>query len=134
MNSWAHSFDAQSPHDPNMTLRVGVAKRKLKAMQAAGHMAKLARYLLVQGAMTKPTMIVKGWSRLDRDGCFVYVAKPSIDYRGNDIEVPPPPGMHFLVFVLPDGKIDDWAWRPASKETEGMPDGVTGEVIWPKQT
>jgi hypothetical protein len=40
--------------------------------------------------------------------------------------------MFFVVFVLPDGTIDDWAWRPACKDNEELPEGITGEVIWPK--
>lgn len=46
------------------------------------------------------------------------------------IEIPAPPSMFFLVFVLPDGTIDFWNWRPVSQVDSEAPEGVEGELLW----
>src|SRR6059058_5145825 len=105
MQQWAYSFDAQHPHDPNQAWRVGVSERKIKVLKSESHETKLARFLLVPDVMKAPVMIIGGWSRLDKDGCFVYVGKPANDHHNREIILPAPPGCYLLVFVLPDGTI-----------------------------
>jgi hypothetical protein len=91
----------------------------------------MARLLLVAEVLLTPDAIVSGWGRPDRDDCFVYVGRPSRDYRRISIETTPPPNQLFLVFVLPDGTIDDWNWRIADAADPSKPEGMKGHVIWP---
>jgi len=38
--------------------------------------------------------------------------------------------MIFLVFVLPDGTIDDWNWRKVDANHPDLPEGVNGRLVW----
>jgi|GEM_PF-4713508 hypothetical protein len=133
---WKVSWDAMSQDGPPATWRVGIKESKLAFYRNRGHVTKLARVLLIPDVVASPLVIVKGWDRPEKNGCFVYVGKPNKDLRGGDasIEAGPPPGQFFLVFTLPDGTIDEWNWRPASQSDPLMPDGINGEILWPKQT
>lgn len=131
MARWALSFAARNPTDLDGEWQIGVHGDKIQILRNRGHEQVLARYLLVEPVAQDPTMIIRGWHRQDtNDSCFVYVGRPSRDYRGRNIEVPAPKGMLFLVFVLPDGTIDLWGWRPVDGNDPDMPSGMTGDVIW----
>jgi len=130
---WRIEFDARHPNSPDQeTWKVGIAQSKLEILQKFGHAVNQARILLVRDVLSDTRKIVQGWSRPDTDDCFVYVGGPGYDCRGSTIQVPPPPGMVFLVFVLPDGTIDDWNWRPVKREDATMPEGINGSKIWPQ--
>ena len=130
---WRIEFDARCPSSPDReTWTVGIAQSKLEILQKFGHAVKQARILLVRDVLSDTREIFQGWSRPDTDDCLVYVGSPGHDYRGPTIEVPPPKGMVFLVFVLPDGTIDDWNWRPVTTEDATMPEGIDGRKIWPQ--
>ncbi len=104
----------------------------MKVLHKKGHEAKLARAVLAGEVVVDPLIIGKGWCRYDREDCLVYAGKPSRDLYGPLIEVPPPPNCFLLVFVLPDGTIDDWAWRPASEQNPDIPSDITGDILWQK--
>lgn len=130
---WKIEFDARSPDNPDREIwKVGIAPNLLDTLQKQGHAVKQARILLVRDVLDDTREIYQGWSRPDTDDCFVYVGDPGHDYRGSTIEVPPPPRMVFLVFVLRDGTIDDWNWRPVKADDPTMPEGVNGRRIWPQ--
>ena len=131
---WKVAWAARNPNAPPPTWKVGIKESKLSLYREKGHETKLARVLLIPEAVANPAKIIKGWDRPDRDGCYVYVAKPTKNYQSQTIEIPPFPGQFFLVFVLPDGTIDDWTWRPENPSDPSMPDEIKGEVLWPKQT
>lgn len=134
MTRWAVPFDAKSPHPPHGVWTVGVTHRKLAVLKSNSDEARLARLMLVPSTLAQPLTIRKGWTRLGKDDCFIYVSKPSTDYHDREIQVPPDPRAFFLVFVTPDGTIDDWSWRFESKDDPTTPADVTGEILWPLST
>ncbi len=95
-----------------------------------GHSVKFVRTLLVKQVLDATTAIFAGWSSPDRDTCWVYVGEPTNDYRSATIEAPPQKERVFLVFVLPDGTIDDWGWRAWRQDDHGLPEEVKGELVW----
>ncbi len=130
MKRWKFVIEAQSPDDPHATWRTGFTVRTIELLISKGHTEKLARARLAEEVLQSPDSIIKGWGR-DRDDCLIYVGAPLQDYRSSSVETPPPKGMLFLVFVLSDGTIDDWSWRPAEAGEPGMPEGMKGTVLWP---
>jgi hypothetical protein len=132
MSKWIHSFPAKSPYNqPDVEWRVGIHANKFERLRKSGHEAKLARLALVGEVVGEPLFILDGWGRPEKDDCFVYVGKPAVDYRRVSIQTPAPPGQLFLVFVLPDGTIDDWNWRPTDLNDPSRPEGMRGKTIWP---
>jgi hypothetical protein len=130
---WKIEFDARNPSNPDQEIwKVGIASGLLEVLQKHGHAVKHARILLVRDVLDDTREIYEGWSRPDTGDCFVYVGNPARDYRSPTIEVPPPPGMVFLVFVLPDGTIDEWNWRPMKHDDPTMPEGIYGRRLWPQ--
>lgn len=130
---WKIEFDARSPSNPDHeTWKVGISPALLDTLQKKGHAVKQARILLVSDVLADTREIFQGWSRPDTDDCFVFAGNPGKDYRSPTIEIPPPPNMIFLVFVLGDGTIDDWNWRPLGTEDPSRPEGIEGRRIWPQ--
>ena len=129
---WKIEFDARLPSNPDQeTWKVGIAPSLCDTLQKRGHVVKQARILLVRNVLDDTREIFQGWSRPDTDDCFVYTGNPGYDCRGPTIEVPPPAKIIFLVFVLRDGTIDDWNWRPLKADDPTLPEGVNGRRIWP---
>lgn len=106
---WKIEFEARNPSNPDGEPRkVGISASLLDILQKKGHVVKQTRILLIEEVLREPWAIFQGWSRPNTETCFVYARNPGRDYRGPTIETPAPLGMTFLVFVLPDGTIDDW--------------------------
>lgn len=132
MSGWYLTFQAVLPGSGGATFwEVGIHEKKIRLLQENGHITKLARIRLVEETFEDTIVLVRGWSRPGKENCLIYVSKPKCDYRSASISTPPPPGMRFAVFVLPDGTIDDWAWRQQSENDPDIPQGVEGEIIWP---
>ena len=132
MSRWKYKLETKLPENPNKDVwNVGVHEQKINLLLKNGHMVRLCRLDIVKEVLSDPLAIYGGWSRPDKEDCFVYVGKPAHDRRGESIELPPPPGMLFVVFILPDGTIDYWNWRPQSESDPNVPQGVKGEKIWP---
>ena len=131
MARWQVTFDAIDPRAPDKHWQTGIPERLVRHIRNHGHEKALARLLLVKEVLEGGTIaIYEGWSRPDKEDCFVYVGAPSRDRRSLTIDTPAPKSMGFLVFVLPDGTIDEWTWRRLDEEGEYRPNGVTGELIW----
>lgn len=131
MARWLLTFEAIDPNNLNGHWKTGIREADYKSIQIHGHEARQARILLVKQVLEGATQLIfRGWSRPDMEDSYVYAGRPDRDYKSLTIETPPPPEMVFLVFVLPDGTIDDWNWRPSTIQ-KGIPDGVNGELIWP---
>ncbi len=129
---WKPAFDAMHPDGPSVApWRVGVPESRLRTLTDHGHVTKLYRLALVEQVVSDPTGIIQGWDRPEMDGCYVYVGRPQVDRRGPGIETSAPSGMLFLVFVLPDGTIDEWNWRPAMANEPDWPIDVKGRRVWP---
>lgn len=133
MSRWKWSFDAINPcHPQEAKWKTGVDERYYKQLQNSGHEKAIARLLLVERVLNGGTeRIYKSWCRPEKEDCFVYVRYPDVDFKSLTISTPPPPNMAFLVFVLPDGTITEWTWRPLSEAERDTPEGVTGELVWP---
>lgn len=130
---WIIDFDARLPSNADGdTWKVGISQAKFVNLQKYGHEARFVRLRLVEEVFNDTYAIFEGWSRPDTDGCFVYAGKPGRDYQRKGIQTPAPPGMIFLVFVLSDGTIDDWNWRPINSQDPTIPDGIKGRKIWPQ--
>ena len=130
---WIIEFDAIDSSNPEGSAwKVGIAPALLDVLRTNSHTVKLMRIMLVKEVLIGPCAIFGGWSRPEKDDCFVYAGRPNRDYRGKQIETPPPPGMIFLVFVLPDGTIDDWSWRRVLEDDPGLPQGISGRMLWPQ--
>ena len=130
MSRWLVTFETLDPRNPGADAwQVGIHESHLRRLRNSNHEAPLARIVLVEQVVSNPDMIISGWDRPDRGNCFVYVGRPKDDYRKLRIAVTAPPDMVFLVFVLPDGTIDYWAWRP-SQPNSSKPEGLTGEIAW----
>jgi hypothetical protein len=143
MPHWKWSFDAIDPNDTGKLWTVGIPHFIYEYAQHHGDEKRLARLVLIndvlcpedeKGAEGKGTdRIYRGWSRHDKENCFVYEGSPVRDFYSFSIGMVncPPPNAVFLVFVLPDGAIDDWNWRHLGPD--GNPEGMSGEVIWTRK-
>jgi len=133
MSRWKYELTTKLPESPNKEVwNVGVHEQKINLLLKNGHKVRLCRLDIVKEVLSDPLAIYGGWARPDKEDCFVYVGKPAHDRRGPTIETPPPPKMLFVVFILPDGTIDDWNWRPQSESDQNVPQGVKkGKKLWP---
>jgi hypothetical protein len=132
---WLLTFDARSPEDPEKkTWQVGVSEWLYQKHRSHGHDKYIARLILVEQVLQGGAIhLFEGWSREGKDeDCFVYVGNPGRDFKNLQIETPAPKNMLFLVFVLADGTIDDWNWRPRSQKRgkEHLPADIDGRLIW----
>ncbi len=131
MARWQFTFRAIDPKALDKHWETGIPERLFQHIRHHGHEKAVARLVLVREVLEGGTIaLYRGWPRLDKEDCFVYVGRPSRDYKSLTIDTPAPKGMGFLVFVLPDGTIDEWTWRQLDEEGEHRPDGVKGELIW----
>lgn len=134
LSRWKYTFRAQATTTQTASaVEYGVHEGLIRSLITNGHSVKFARLILVETTLAQPSCIIKGWGRPDKEDCWVYVGHPTKDYRSASIETPAPPDMVFLVFVLPDGTVDDWGWRPKDINQPTMPKDVKGEIVWSNQ-
>ncbi len=134
MARWLLSFQAIDPYKPDSVWKVGIPEWLYRLHQNKGNEKAIARILLVEEVLAGGTVrLYKGWSRPGREDCFVYEGRPRRDYKSLTISTPAPPQMAFLIFVLSDGTVDEWTWRPLRREGgETEVDGIRGKLIWSK--
>lgn len=133
MSRWQVDFTTLSPFDGfKRTWAVGVLEKYVQCLRHKGHAAPLARLLLVEKTLDQPVAIIEGWSRPDKDDCYVFIGSPSLDYRSLTIETDAPPNSLFLVFILPDGTIDHWNWRHKAPGSAVLPEDMKGQMVWEK--
>ena len=131
MARWLLAFRAIDPKKLDGHWEVGVSERHYRYLQNHGHEKQIARLVLVHEVLEGGTInLYKGWSRPEKEECFVYEGRPTRDFKSLTIETPAKGGMAFVVFVLPDGEIDEWTWRLLTEDGGNRPDGITGELIW----
>jgi hypothetical protein len=130
MSRWQIQFVTISPRDLNGVWEVGVSEAYIKCLRNQGHETPLVRILLVGQSLEHPISIFEGWSRPEKEDCYVYVGNPESDYRSATIQTPAPPNSLFLVFILPDGTIDHWTWRSRAPGSTIIPEDVKGKLIW----
>ena len=132
---WFFSLEAVDPRNPaDSRWTVGVPEWLYRVKQRKGDERAIARLRLVREVLQGGTVsLYEGWSRPGKDDCcYVYVGKPDRDLKSPSIVTPPPKGMLFLVFILPDGTVDEWIWRHHSEQEgeEDIPMGVNGRLLW----
>lgn len=133
---WVLTFQAIDPRNPNEFWDVGIPGWLYRKHQNSGNEKALGRIFLVADVLQGGTEeIHRGWSRPGKEtDCYAYWGRPTREFKSPRIETPAPPGMAFVVFVLPDGSIDEWTWRALSEEGGfSYPAGVKGELIWPQK-
>jgi hypothetical protein len=130
MGRWQVTFTTISPRPSEGDWEVGVHESHIKHHQHHGHQAPLARLVLVQDVLSNPLSVFEGWSRPEKEDCYVYVGDPKTDFHSLTIQKPAPPNYLFLVFILPDGTIDLWNWRARAPGTTNIPEDVRGKLIW----
>jgi len=133
MTRWIFTVRAVAPGSDG-SVEVGVSEKHFRLLQQNGDHLAIGRLRLAKEVLEDPICIVQGWDRQRTEECRIYVGRPKRDYRSSKIDIPAPPGMLFLVFVLPGGTIDVWTWRPCEPDNPDFPQGVKGEVIWPQPT
>lgn len=93
------------------------------------------RAQLIREVIEKPTAIFRGWERSGQEDSLVYVGIPTCDRRSQGIELPPIPGMVFVVYVTDCVKISEWRWERADSNDRTLPEGVDtnryGRRVWP---
>jgi hypothetical protein len=130
MGRWQLTFTTISTRTSSGVWEVGVHEAHIKWLRNRGHGAPLARLVLVREVLADPLSVFEGWSRPDKEDCFVYVGDPKYDYHSPSIQTPAPPNFLFLVFILPDGTIDFWTWRARAPGSNNIPEDVKGRLIW----
>jgi len=106
----------------------------LQHLQRKGPVSKFFDAYLLAEVLSNPLHILRGLKREDYDEGLCYVAFPSKRYRGHEIELPPPPGLIFLVFVRSDWVVMDWEWRKVDDEAPSYPTNWKvdfAEEVWP---
>ena len=117
MARWLLTFHAIDPTALDKRWKTGIPERLFQHIRNHGHEKAIARLVLVREVLEGGTgALYRGWSRPDKEDSFVYVGRPSRDFKSLSIETPAPKEMGFLVFVLPDGTIDEWTWRQLDEE------------------
>lgn len=132
-----YTFDALDPFGgDDQTLRtIGVEEEQLNHLLHNEHRVKFSRLLIAKEVVGDPVIVFEDWMRPEREEGLCYCGHPDHDFRGPQIETPPPPGMVFCVFVLPSGKITDWRWELAEPEEPDYPENWKerfGRIIWPR--
>lgn len=134
MARWFFTFETLNPNDFDGMWETGIQEKHFRTLQHHGHSKSLARIVLVGNVLQGETKyLYRGWSRPDKEDCYVYAGYPDMDYKSHDITTPAPKNMAFLVFVLPDGTIDEWTWRPCREDSD-QPEEIHGELIWTATT
>ena len=134
MARWFLTFEARNPANPESCWNVGVPEWLYKLHQNRGNEKQIARIVLVDEILRpdETVRLYRGWARPGQEESFVYQGRPASDHKSLTIWTPAPPGMAFLVFVLPDGTIDDWTWRSLRQGEGDEVEGIKGDLIWPK--
>jgi len=129
MAKFRYEFSTQDPTGGvGDTWKVGIPEWLFCEVRKYEHQAKFGRIRCILEMIESPSAIYKGWCRQGTEECWVYEGDVSTDYRSLQIETPQPPGTRFVVFILPDGSIDDWTWR--EQDDHGKPLDV-GQRVWP---
>ncbi len=133
MARWLLTFEALDPNNLATFWEVGIPEWLYRLHQHKGNEKAIARIVLIDEVLGPRTVrLYRGWARSGKEDCFVYEGRPECDHKSLTIETPPPKEMVFLVFVLPDGTIDEWTWRPLKQGGGNQVDGIKGDLIWSK--
>ena len=129
-------LSALDPFHPGevSTWTVRIEQAHIDGLTRHGVRARFFRLLLVEGMLADPMVVFQGWEREGHDNDLCYVGRPERDFRSGSIEVPPPPGMVFVVFVTASGKVSEWRWEKSDEENPEFPEDYKARfrrIVWP---
>lgn len=96
---------------------------------------QLSRLVLAQEVAQNPIVVLQDLKRHETEESLCYCGRPSHDFRGLQIETPPPPGMVFCVYVTKTGKMTRWKWEKSDQNDPDLPENSNhnrfGRIVWP---
>lgn len=126
-------LDALDPYDESTIKRGYIDQGTVEFLTRGTLSARFYRLQCVKDVLQEPEAIFAGWNRDGYDDGICYVGRPR-DHPKEGIEIPPPPGRCFFVFMLPSGKIEEWRWEEfslANDEDYRKQFGEHWRKIWP---
>lgn len=114
-----YEVEGRTPDGQSRTFRVPTDL--LTHLQRHGPTPKFYDALLLSFALNDWSHVYRGLKREEYEEGYCFVAQPPKRYRSHDIELPPPPGLVFLVFVRSDGIVMDWEWRKVDENDPTRP-------------
>jgi hypothetical protein len=108
----------------------------VQELERSGPRQKFYDTRLIKGVLESPTAVYQDLQREGYSEAYCYCGLPPSRFRTSEIEIPPPPGRVFLVFVAVGVRgniVLDWEWRAAHNDKLGhlMDDSCFGRQLWP---
>lgn len=130
------TLEALDPHDPTGvgTREVWIDQAHLESLTRGNLAPRFYRVLLVPEIVRNPAVVFEGWERAGHEDDLCYAGIPSTDFRTDTIQVPPPPGKTFLVFVTRRGRVTKWRWEDADPDQPEYPENWRTRfrrIVWP---
>lgn len=97
-----------------------IPKPVIDHFQRNGPAHRFFDVLIIPFILDSPQFIFEGLGRDGHGGSVCYAGIPSHRYQDHDIQVPPYPGMIFLVFANRFHVIFEWRWEKLDSAT-GQP-------------
>ena len=116
------------------TWEVWIDQAHLESLTRGNLAPRFYRVMLVPIVLRHPAVVFEGWNRPEHDDDLCYAGVPPVDYRSDTIQVPPPPGKTFLVFVTRRGRITKWRWENADPDEAQYPENWRTRfrrIVWP---
>jgi hypothetical protein len=114
-----------------------VARQKVDNLQRYGPSSKFYDLALLPEVLKTPDAIFRGLKREGLTDSYGYSRSPSRRWQSATIELPPPPGLVFVVFINRDHRgyvVLDWEMRKTHPSDRGHPlrweDDFEGR-LWP---
>ena len=110
----------------------------LQHLERYGPGPKFYDAFLLKGILESPSAVFQGLKREGFEEAHCYSGLPPHRKRSSSIQVPPPPGKVFTIYVKTDHRghiVLDWDWRPAHPDKPGYPldcESDFGRQTWPK--
>lgn len=129
------TFDALDPTDPSgqSTVECWIDQKTIEFLTRGVLTARWFRIMCVAEVLRNPILVIEGWNRNGYEDARCYAGRPD-DRPKEGIILPPQPGKHFLTFVLPNGKIEEWGWDildPDDDESCRNQFGQDWKRLWP---
>jgi hypothetical protein len=131
------TFDALDPSDASgeSTVECWIDQGTIHFLTKGVLTQRWFRIQCVADVLRDPIHVVEGWNREGYESARCYIGRPQ-DHPSEGITLPPKPGMCFLVFVLPNGKIEEWGWEKLDPADDGSCRRQFGEDwkrLWPPE-
>lgn len=126
---------ALDPNDPSgvSTVTFTIPQSTVDFITRGKLSSRWFRIICVHRVLLAPDAVFQGWNRDGFEAAMCYVGRPQ-DCPKEGIEVPPPPGKQFMVYVTPGGRIEEWGWAafdPNNGDDCEKHFGKSWRRIWP---